>query len=95
MSQTTVGKEERAMHHLQCRDFYFDFMSFLSPYSIVKKSVCILRQTVVENDDGGGHLHFLAADKAIGQQQSQRKKNLSSSLRYFCNDIEHHYRSCT
>ena len=36
MSQTTVGKEERAMHHLQCRDFYFDFMSFLSPYSIVK-----------------------------------------------------------
>ena len=31
------GRErERAMHHLQCRDFYFDFMSFLSPYSIVK-----------------------------------------------------------
>ena len=57
-SQTAGRKRERAMHHLQCRDFYFDFMSFLSPYSIVKKSVCILRQTVVENDDGGGHLHF-------------------------------------
>ena len=62
-SQTAGRKRERAMHHLQCRDFYFDFMSFLSPYSIVKKSVCILRQTVVENDDGGGHLHFLCSSR--------------------------------
>ena len=31
-SQTAGRKRERAMHHLQCRDFYFDFMSFLSPY---------------------------------------------------------------
>ena len=33
-------------------------------------------------------ISFAAADKAIVVGQ-QRKKNLSSSLRYFCNDIEH------
>ena len=63
-SEKKTCSSSRAMHHLQCRDFYFDFMSFLSPfYYSIKKSVCILRQTVVEND-GGGHLHFHAADKA-------------------------------
>ena len=36
-----------------------------------KKSVCILRQTVVEND-GGGHLHFHAADKARKKARTYR-----------------------
>ena len=37
-SEKKTCSSSRAMHHLQCRDFYFDFMSFLSPfyYSIKK-----------------------------------------------------------
>lgn len=34
-------------------------------------------------------ISLAAADKAIVVVGQQRKKNLSSSLRYFCNDIEH------